>query len=159
MKKTCFKDAACPLSRAYDAIGDWWSLLIVTRIVMRGLHRFCEIQADLGMARNILTNRLKKLVDERILEKVPAADGSAYHEYAATAKGRDLYVVMVAMLQWGEKYFFDDEQVQYTLVDARHHQPIAPLRVKSADGRRTLGPDDIQTIDMTELTPSGTFQS
>lgn len=156
MKKTCLKEAVCPLSRAYDAIGDWWSLLIVSRVVMRNLRRFCEIQEDLGMARNILANRLKKLVDEGILEKVPAADGSAYQEYAPTAKGRDLHVVMVAMLQWGEKYFFDNERVQYTLVDARKHQPIAPLRVKSATGR-TLRPDEIATLPTDKVAATGTY--
>lgn len=145
MKKTCLAGDDCPLSRAYNAIGDWWSLLIVTRVLLGGLRRFGAIQEDLGMAKNILTARLRKLVAEGILEKVPASDGSLYQEYAPTEKGRDLYKVVIALRQWGEARCPATGDLANTLVDRKRGKPIPPIEVRSADGR-VLGPDDVTVV-------------
>jgi len=80
-----------PVARSLDAIGDWWSLLIV-RNAFSGQRRFGEFQKSLGMAKNILTVRLRKLVGCGILEIVPASDGSAYQEYVLTKKGRAFFM-------------------------------------------------------------------
>src|ERR1700722_10444707 len=105
VKRTSFKDAACPIARSLDEIGDWWSLLIV-RDAFLGVRRFGDFQRSLGMAKNILAARLRTLVAHRILETRPASDGSAYQEYRLTEKGRGLYTVIVALRQWGEASCF-----------------------------------------------------
>ena len=71
------------------------------------MRRFGEFQKSLGTARNILTARLRKLVDRGVLERVSASDGSAYQEYVLTEKGRGLDVVLVALRQWGESCLFE----------------------------------------------------
>ncbi len=142
MKRKSLEENWCPVARALDAIGDWWSLLIL-RDAFLGKRRFGEFQASLGVARNILTARLRKLVAHEILKVVPASDGSAYQEYVLTAKGRGLYLVLVALRQWGERWLFPDEPQTSRLVDSAHGQPVAPLELKARDGR-PLGPSDFQ---------------
>src|ERR1700720_192583 len=101
MRHKSFKANLCPVARSLDTIGEWWSLLIV-RDALTGTRRFSDFQKSLGLAKNVLSTRLKKLVACGILEQVPASDGSAYREYALTPKGRELFPVIVALRQWGE---------------------------------------------------------
>src|SRR4051794_19519679 len=138
--RTRFDDSECPVARSVDAIGDWWSLLIV-RDAFDGSRRFGEFQRSLGVAKNILTSRLRALVAGGVLEVVPASDGSAYNEYVPTAKGRDLFPVIVALRQWGEAHFFDEGEPHSDLLDRRHGRPLRPLEVHTADGRR-VGPEE-----------------
>lgn len=100
MKRKSLEDALCPVARTLDVIGDWWSLLIV-RDAFDGMRRFSEFQKGLGMAKNILSSRLRTLVAHGILEIAPASDGSAYQEYILTDKGRALFPVIVGLRQWG----------------------------------------------------------
>lgn len=152
MKRKCLANESCPVARAYDAIGDWWSLLIVLNVLTHGSRRFSQLQEDLGMAKNILTARLKKLVDEDILEKRPIAE-AAYHEYAPTARGRDLYKVLVTLRQWGEQYYCRGEAPPTRLVDKATGQPIPPVEIRAADGR-VLGAGDLAVIDCEQKTDS-----
>lgn len=145
MKKKCLADKDCPVARGYNAIGDWWSLLIVAQILNYGHRRFGEMQDSLGMAKNILTARLSKLMEEGIIQKAPCADGSAYHEYVATERGRDLFKVIVALRQWGEKHYFECGDLKYAVVDRQSGESVPPIEVRSADGR-VLGPDDMEII-------------
>ncbi|MGI5339525.1 winged helix-turn-helix transcriptional regulator [Streptomyces sp. CA-181903] len=138
--RTRFDDSDCPVARSVDAIGDWWSLLIV-RDAFDGSRRFGEFQRSLGVAKNILTARLRALVAGGILESVPASDGSAYREYVLTPKGKALFPVIVALRQWGEQSFFAPGEPHSELLDRRQERPLRPLEVRSADGRR-LDPDD-----------------
>lgn len=98
MRRKSLQGEACPIARSLDVIGDWWSLLIV-RDAMLGLRRFGEFQKSLGLSKNILTQRLKSLVANGILDSVPASDGSAYRDYVLTRKGRDLSTVLIALRQ------------------------------------------------------------
>jgi len=134
----------CPIARTLDVIGDWWSLLIV-RDAFFGKRRFGEFQKSLGLAKNILCTRLQKLVAHGVLEAVPASDGSAYREYALTEKGRSLYIVLVALRQWGERCLFEKGEMDLLLVDRESGQPVKPLELRSQDGR-LLGPADLRTI-------------
>lgn len=140
MKRISHKHASCPVARPLDAIGDWWSLLII-RDAFDGLHRFGEFQRNLGMAKNILASRLRNLIDHGIFETVQVADNSAYLEYVLTEKGRGLFPVLVALRQWGEQYFFADGEQHVRLVDSQHRRPVRRLELRSYDGR-VLGPDD-----------------
>ncbi|MFF7360889.1 winged helix-turn-helix transcriptional regulator [Streptomyces sp. NPDC008125] len=139
--RTRFDDSDCPVARSVDAIGDWWSLLIV-RDAFDGSRRFGEFQRSLGVAKNILTARLRALVAGGVLETVPASDGSAYREYVLTAKGEALFPVVVALRQWGEQNFFAPGEPHSRMVDREQGQQLRALEVRAADGRR-LGPDDM----------------
>ncbi|GAA0445228.1 helix-turn-helix domain-containing protein [Streptomyces sp. NPDC046215] len=140
VSRTRFDDSECPVARSVDAIGDWWSLLIV-RDAFDGSRRFGEFQRSLGVAKNILTARLRTLVAGGVLASAPASDGSAYREYVLTPKGKALFPVIVALRQWGEENFFAPGEPHSQLVDCRAGQRLRPLEVLSADGRR-LDPDD-----------------
>ncbi|MFF3541529.1 winged helix-turn-helix transcriptional regulator [Streptomyces platensis] len=138
--RTRFDDSDCPVARSVDAIGDWWSLLIV-RDAFDGSRRFGEFQRSLGVAKNILTARLRTLVAGGVLASVPASDGSAYREYVLTPKGKALFPVIVALRQWGEQNFFAPDEPHSQLVDRQQGHRLRALEVLSADGRR-LTPDD-----------------
>ena len=139
-KRTKFEGASCPVARSMDAIGDWWSLLIV-RDALDGMRRFGEFQTSLGIAKNMLAARLRNLVTYGILEVKPASDGSAYREYVLTRKGRALFHVVVGLRQWGEGYLYKPGEVHSVMVDSKKHKPIGKLELRSEDGR-LLGPSD-----------------
>ncbi|MCE0799811.1 helix-turn-helix transcriptional regulator [Buttiauxella sp. A2-C1_F] len=141
MKRKSMEGNVCPVARSLDIIGDWWSLLIV-RDALNGLTRFGEFQKNLGIAKNMLTQRLKQLVEQGILTVRPATDGSAWNEYVLTEKGRALQTVLVALAQWGGDYLFDSHEKCSVLVDGEHHQPLRKLQLQAQDGR-TLAPDEV----------------
>ncbi len=143
MKRTCFATEKCPIARSLETVGDWWSLLIV-RDAFIGKRRFGEFLESLGVARNILTTRLRKLVDDGVLKQVPASDGSAYREYVLTEKGRGLFVVLMALRQWGENVPCKAGKPDFALVDRKKGQPVR-LELCAADGRR-LALDDVQIV-------------
>jgi DNA-binding HxlR family transcriptional regulator len=145
VKRTSFEGDICPIARALDVIGDWWSLLII-RDALNGRRRFGEFQKSLGLAKNILTKRLRMLVEEGILSTEPASDGSAYQEYVLTEKGRGVFPVLVALGQWSEAFDDHPEEIGTVLVDRKTGCPVEKLALYSRDGR-LLGPAD------TELKP------
>lgn len=134
VKRTSLKNADCPVARSLDAIGDWWSLLII-RDAFSGLRRFGEFQKSLGVAKGILATRLRHLVDLGILSTAPASDGSAYQEYVVTEKGRDLFLVIVSLRQWGEDYCFESGETHSTLVDIQSGRPVGRLALRSKTGK------------------------
>jgi DNA-binding HxlR family transcriptional regulator len=136
MQRKSLKTERCPVARTLDLIGEWWSLLIL-RDAFRG--------KNLGLAKNVLSARLRKLVDNDILEIVPASDGSAYHEYVLTEKGNSLYTILVALRQWGEANLFKPGEKYPTLVDRKCSQPVKPLELRSKDGR-LLKAKDVQLL-------------
>lgn len=135
MKRKSFREAECPVARTLDAIGDWWSLLIV-RDAFDGIRRFSEFQQNLGIARGMLATRLRDLVDAGVLDLAPASDGSAYREYILTEKGRGLFLVIVAMRQWGEDHLYGGGERRSVLVDINTTSQVSPLELYSSDGRR-----------------------
>jgi DNA-binding HxlR family transcriptional regulator len=98
-----YKNQVCSIAGALEVVGERWSLLIV-RDVLLGLRRFDELQAHLGVARNVLQVRLTRLVDEGVLEKREYQKRPKRYEYRLTDKGLDLWPTIVALLQWGDKY-------------------------------------------------------
>src|SRR5580698_3881841 len=116
MKRRNLCESTCPVARSLDVIGDWWSLLII-RDAFLGARRFGEFQKSLGLARNILTVRLRALVKHGILKTAPASDGSAYQEYVLTPKGRGVFPVLVALRQWSEEFSFSPSVCATLLVD------------------------------------------
>jgi DNA-binding HxlR family transcriptional regulator len=146
VKRTSFEKAECPVARSLDALGDWWSLLII-RDAFLGLRRYSEFQKNIGLAKNILTVRLRALVDHGILRTVPASDGSAYQEYVLTPKGRGVFPVLVALRQWSEEFSGERDGFPTLLVDRAKGRPVRKLELRSGDGR-LLGDGD------TELRPN-----
>jgi DNA-binding HxlR family transcriptional regulator len=140
MRRKDLSGAACPIARTLDVIGDWWSLLIV-RDCLRGKGRFGELEKSLGVSKNILTRRLRSLVDQKILMLVPAEDGSAYQEYRLTEKGRGLFPVLVALGQWGREHLAGRDPNPMTLVDREYRQPVRKLEIRAQNGR-VLGPGE-----------------
>jgi DNA-binding HxlR family transcriptional regulator len=140
VKRTSFEKNDCPIARSLEVIGDWWSLLII-RESLFGKRRFSEFQKSLGLAKNILTVRLRALVEHGILKTAPASDGSAYQEYLLTPKGRGVFPVLVALRQWSEE--FDDRpgEIATILVDREKGRPVRKLELHAQDGR-LLGPAD-----------------
>jgi DNA-binding HxlR family transcriptional regulator len=134
VKRTSFESAECPIARSLDAIGDWWSLLII-RDALMGIRRFSEFQKNLGLAKNILTMRLRALVDHGILKTAPASDGSAYLEYVLTPKGRGVFPVLVALRQWGEQFSGERDGFATQLVDRHKGRPVRRLELRAQDGR------------------------
>jgi DNA-binding HxlR family transcriptional regulator len=140
IKRTNFAKDECPVARSIDAVGDLWSLLIV-RDAFLGRRRFGEIQKSLGVAKNILTVRLRKLLDERVLELVPASDGSAFQEYSLSARGRELLPVIAALGQWG------GASSAFQMVDRKYGKPVR-LELRSNEGRK-LTSDEVHLVAAT----------
>jgi DNA-binding HxlR family transcriptional regulator len=150
VKRTSFENAECPVARSLDSLGDWWSLLII-RDAFLGIRRFSEFQKNLGCARNILTVRLRALVDNGILKTVPASDGSAYREYVLTPKGRGVFPVLVSLRQWSEEFCGARGDFSTLLVDRDKGRPVRKLELRAQDGR-LLGDGD------TELRPKAALR-
>ncbi len=134
VKRTSFEHVDCPIARSLDAIGDWWSMLII-REALFGVSRFGEFQKRLGLAKNILTVRLRGLVDQGILKTAPASDGSVYQEYLLTPKGRGVFPILVALRQWSEEFDARPEEIATILVDKEKGKPVRKLELHSQDGR------------------------
>jgi len=107
MQRTSFRDMACSIAQCLEVVGDWWTMLVV-RDVMLGVTRFDDLQSDLGISRNVLTDRLAKLVDADVLERVAYQDHPPRYDYRLTKKGRDLWPVLTAMRQWGDRWAAPD---------------------------------------------------
>lgn len=109
MKRVSFEDMSCSVARSLEVIGEWWTLLIV-RDVSLGKRRFDEIQASLGISRNILTARLNKLVDEGVLVRQHLGPSGSRHEYRLTDKGLELIPILVMISQWGDRWEADEDK-------------------------------------------------
>jgi DNA-binding HxlR family transcriptional regulator len=150
-KRTDMGDAQCGIARSLQAVGDWWSLLIV-REAFKGRRRFSEFQKSLGLAKNILSARLRKLVEEGIFTVEPDPDSALSHLYLLTPKGRQLSVVLVALWQWGEENCFAEGELSYAVVDSLNRQPLPKLQLAARDGR-ILDPEEFRIEARGALTP------
>ncbi|WP_425826790.1 winged helix-turn-helix transcriptional regulator [Streptomyces fractus] len=134
-------DPACPVARTLDLVGDRWSLLII-RDAMDGARAFTDFQHRTGIARNILTDRLRRLVERGILDRQTAPSGRRQN-YVLTEAGRDLFAVIVAARQWGERHAFAPEETHSLLVD-ESGLPLPELRPTDSHGR----PMDVDTTSV-----------
>ena len=124
-KRRSFDEMNCSIARALDVIGEWWTLLVV-REAFRGVRRFDGFVERLGIAPNILTARLRRLVEHGILEERPYQERPPRVEYRLTAKGRDLYPTLVALMQWGDRWVLPGG----ARVEVRHRDCGAPVRAE-----------------------------
>jgi len=107
MQRVSFSDMNCSVAQTLEIVGEWWSLLIV-RDALLGVSRFDEFQQRLGISRNVLNERLTRLVNEGVLEKVPYQEHPPRSEYCLTERGRDLWQVVNAMREWGDRWTAPD---------------------------------------------------
>jgi DNA-binding HxlR family transcriptional regulator len=142
VKRKTLKEDPCPVARGLDVVGDHWSLLIV-RDAFDGVRRFSAFQKNLGVARNILSDRLHKLVDHGVLAVSPASDGTAYGEYVLTAKGLALFPLLVSLRQWSEQFLFREGEAHSTLVLQDTGEPVPPLRLLDQQGRALAAADTV----------------
>jgi DNA-binding HxlR family transcriptional regulator len=139
--KRDYEGQNCSIARALEVVGERWTLLIV-RDVFLGKRRFDELQASLGIARNVLADRLNRLVDEGILERVPYSERPARHEYRLTTKGLELNVALTALRQWGDKYLSDAPP--RLLRSKADRKPVVAALVPK--GTPVLGWADVETV-------------
>lgn len=141
----------CALPSALEAMGERWSFLIL-RGALSGIRHFEEFQSSLGIARNILANRLSRLVENGIMVRQPMQCDRRKVEYRLTEKGQELAPVMIALRQWGEKWGCAPLSCQ-VLADRRDGQPIRKIVVQAHDGRPLelsdlvwLCPDEVKPV-------------
>lgn len=140
--------ANCGLPQALEVMGERWSFLIL-RAAFNGLVHFEEFSSELGIARNILSNRLAKLVENGVLQRVRSDEDRRKVEYRLTAKGEGLLPAMLALRQWGERYGAGVAP-NPVLVDARDGLPIGPIVIRAADGRQ-LEREDLAWQDQSRV--------
>lgn len=108
MERTPLADFACSIARTLDLVGEWWTLLIL-RDLFLGLERFDELQRDLGLASNVLSARLRKLVAAGIVDRLPVPEDARAARYVLSERGRDLYPVLLSLMAWGDKWLAGDD--------------------------------------------------
>jgi DNA-binding HxlR family transcriptional regulator len=139
----------CSIARALEIVGERWTLLII-RDAFLGLRRFDQFQESLGIARNVLTDRLNRLVEGGILDRVRYSERPERYEYRLTAKGRDLAVTLAGLRQWGDKYL--SEEPPRILRRRSDKRPVVVAFVP--DGADVLRDDEIETVPGPGLKPS-----
>jgi DNA-binding HxlR family transcriptional regulator len=119
MYRKRFNGMNCSIARALDEVGEWWTLLIIHES-MRGARRFDEFRSRLGIARNVLTARLERMIELGIMERYRLTERANTDGYRLTAKGAELYAVLVALDHWGHRWLVRDEAAAV----ARTQQPV-----------------------------------
>jgi DNA-binding HxlR family transcriptional regulator len=135
VRRTRFDDWDCPIARTVDLLGDWWTPMVL-RASFLGARRFEHFTDQLGIPRNILTERLGRLVEEGVMEKVQYQERPVRHEYRLTPKGVGLYSVLVTMHEWGNEWFEWPDGPPVQLVDRATGAPVEPVLVDATTGER-----------------------
>jgi DNA-binding HxlR family transcriptional regulator len=142
MLKRDYQGQICSIARALEVVGDRWTLLVIRDVVL-GHHRFDQLLESLGVATNVLTDRLTRLVTEGILERAPYSERPDRFEYHLTPKGRELGPCLLALMQWGDRYVSDKPPRT-----ARRRSDRSPVSV------RLVAPDGAMvSSDELELVP------
>ena len=137
-ERTSYKDFTCSTAQTLEIVGEWWTLLIV-RDAFFGVRRFEEFQRRLGISRSVLTNRLNRLVDEGVLTTRQYEARPPRVEYLLTEKGADLFPVLIALQQWGDRWVHDKPPVVLRHRDCG--KLTRPYLVCSACGERVNARD------------------
>ena len=139
-------DQVCSIARTLEVLGERWTLLVI-RDVFNGRRRFDQIQQNLGVARNVLTSRLARLVEEGILEKRRYQEHPPRHEYFLTEKGLELWPVLISVMHWGDRHLADTGPPMLIrhkdcggIVDDRGHCASCGERLTARDAYTEYGP-------------------
>jgi DNA-binding HxlR family transcriptional regulator len=139
--KRDYEGQVCSIARTLELVGERWTLLVI-RDVLLGNHRFDQLLASLGAASNVLADRLNRLVDEGILERVRYSERPERFEYHLTRKGRELGVPVLALMQWGDRHVSDKPPRI-----ARRSSDRSPIRVRLVAGDGSfVRPGDVELV-------------
>jgi DNA-binding HxlR family transcriptional regulator len=143
MRRTSFEDVNCSVAQCLEVIGDWWTMIVI-RDVFMGVNRFDELQARTGISRNVLGERLTRLVDDGVLKKVPYQERPVRYDYRLTDKGRDLWLVLTAMRQWGDKWAAPDgAPVELVHLGCDHRIDVL---ASCSNCGEVIGPRDVRAV-------------
>jgi DNA-binding HxlR family transcriptional regulator len=156
MERTTFSGMHCSVAQCLEVSGDWWTLLIV-RDVFLGARRFDDLQARLGISRNTLNKRLARLVEVDVLKKVPYSERPPRFEYRLTERGRDLWPVIDAMRQWGDKHAAPDGPPVQIVHEGCGHRvdpvlccPACGDALEARDVRAVAGPGEVERLVLSD---------
>ena len=144
MGRKRFSRMNCGIAQALEALGDWWTLMIV-RDAFFGVRRFGDFERSLGIAKNILSARLAHLVEHEILERVDVGEAGERYEYRLTEKGEALLPVLTSLREWSDEFVFGKGHEPVIVQDRRTSRRIPKLRVTDADGR-PVSRRDLRTV-------------
>lgn len=140
----------CSVAKAVQILGDYWTLMIIRDLMLfGGVRRFEPLREALDISRNILTERLNLLVENKIVRKVPISDGARRMEYQLTRKGWELMPLILSMANWGIKWKENQRPPSYAFIDKKDKKPVVTPGVTSTDGR-VLGPIDMEIVPLTD---------
>jgi DNA-binding HxlR family transcriptional regulator len=139
MRRKNFGNMQCPIARSLERVGEWWSILIL-RDAFHGLTRFDQFEESLGIAPNMLTRRLKALVEAGLLERRRYSQHPPRDEYVLTAAGRDFRPVLWALLAWGNRHFAPEGK-SVVIVDSTTGAEAEPMLIDRNSGRPLLPPE------------------
>ena len=133
MGRKRFDEMSCAIAQTLNQVVDWWTLLIV-RDAMKGARRFSDFHESTGIAKNILTDRLNKLVDNGIMVREEVGVRGQRQEYVLTERGEALFPILMAMQQWGDKWIYGDDEAPVEVFDSRTGETLAPIQVANESG-------------------------
>jgi len=141
MGRKRFDEMSCAIAQTLNQVGDWWTLLIVRDAMMKGARRFSDFHESTGIAKNILTDRLNKLVDNGIMIREEVGVRGQRQEYVLTERGEALFPILMAMQQWGDKWIYGQEDAPVDMYDARTGEHLAPIQVANESGEEVTHRD------------------
>lgn len=133
MGRKRFDEMTCSIAQTLNQVGDWWTLLIV-RDALKGARRFSDFHESTGIAKNILTDRLNKLVDNGIMIREEVGVRGQRQEYVLTQRGEALFPILIAMQQWGDQWIYGQENKPDELYDTRNGQSLSQIAVANESG-------------------------
>jgi DNA-binding HxlR family transcriptional regulator len=143
MQRSSFREMNCSIGQSLEVVGEWWSLLII-RDAFFGVTRFDEFHERLGIARNVLNQRLSHLVDEGVFERIAYNEHPPRFDYVLTDQGRDLWPVVVALRQWGDRWRAPDgPPLQLVHGECGHIAELVPVCAHCGD---VVGPTDVSVV-------------
>lgn len=148
MRRTRFDDWDCSIARTVDMLGDWWTPLVIRQAFL-GARRFDDYQSGLGIPRNVLSERLRMLVEAGVLERRQYSERPPRHEYRLTEKGVGLYPVLVSMMMWGDRWHEWPDGPPVVLVDRETGEPIEPVLVDRRTGEE-IDPRRMRAVNARE---------
>jgi DNA-binding HxlR family transcriptional regulator len=141
MLKREYEGQVCSIARSLELVGERWTLLIVRDLIL-GLSRFDQLLESLGIATNVLTDRLNRLVDEGIVERVRYSERPERFEYRLTKKGRELGLVLLALMQWGDRHVSEKPP---RIARRRSDRSRVSVALVAGDGS-TVAPGDVELV-------------
>jgi DNA-binding HxlR family transcriptional regulator len=140
MRSSEFPSQICSVARSLEIVGEWWTLLVV-REAFFGTRRFSDFEANLSIAKNVLSDRLAKLVEAGVMERKPIVGRGNPQDYTLTPMGRDLFPAIIALMQWGDRWIYGAERAPVRVLDHEGGAEIARMksrrRRESRCSRRT----------------------